>query len=502
MSDKCEKTGIELEFEDIDSKNLWVAVYNRIKTVSNAYDYTLDDAKKSENRTLNRYRDVIPYDHSRITLQRCSNDYINANLVEIEQANRKYILTQGPLENTIAHFWVMVWEQNCKAIVMLNKIIEKNQLKCSQYWPASSSSDLDLPDVNLSVHLDSEVNHSYFVTRHLRVTDKSSQEAPRNVILFHYTTWPDFGVPQSPTALLRFMRAVRQSGALDESSGPPIVHCSAGIGRSGTFILVDCCLKLISDQKVDKVSVQEILLEMRHYRMGLIQTPDQLRFSYQAIIQGIRTDWEAEDDNSLPATPTSELAPLKSTNGLIDSASSSDEEPPTIPPRGASRGPPPDKPLPTPPTTPDDELPPLPPRKDVPDSDSDQGNSNSDDNSVRNRRKRKAEPLPSSPPSSPSDEMSPQNGFGNGGGGDARKRKTEEKAASIAEKVKLMQKKQTDAEDKKKRNGERWAFALRVLTHPYSLMGLVALGGGLYYYALAWAAQGGHARPAGPASGL
>lgn len=96
--------------------------------MSSSYDYTLDDAKKSENRSLNRYRDVIPYDHSRIILQRCSSDYINANLVEIEQANRKYILTQGPLENTIAHFWVMVWEQNCKAIVMLNKIIEKNQV--------------------------------------------------------------------------------------------------------------------------------------------------------------------------------------------------------------------------------------------------------------------------------------------------------------------------------------------------------------------------------------
>ncbi|KAL1457124.1 hypothetical protein WDU94_001785 [Cyamophila willieti] len=436
----------------------------------------MDEAKKSENRTLNRYRDVIPYDYSRITLQRCSNDYINANLVEIEQAHREYILTQGPLENTIAHFWVMVWEQNCKAIVMLNKIIEKNQLKCSQYWPASSSSDLDLPDVNLSVHLESEVNHSYFVTRNLRITDKSSQEAPRIVILFHYTTWPDFGVPQSPTALLRFMRAVRQSGALDESCGPPIVHCSAGIGRSGTFILVDCCLKLISDQKVDKVSVQDILLEMRHYRMGLIQTPDQLRFSYQAIIEGIRTDWEAEDDDNSPllSAVASDPAPGKPTNGLIDSASSSDEEPPAVPPRFASQGPP-RKPLPTPPTTPDDELPPVPPRKDIP---------------------------------GPESEyvkilmllLFHRNGIGMGS--DARKRKTEEKAASIAEKVKVMQKKQTDAEDKKKRSAERWAFAMRVLTHPYSLMGLVALGGGLYYYALAWASQGGHGRPPAPAPGL
>lgn len=104
----------------------------KIRSVSNAYDYTSDDAKKSDNRHLNRYRDVIPFDHSRITLQRCINDYVNANLVEIEQARRKYILTQGPLANTITHFWAMVWEQNCKAIVMLNKLIEKNQV-CTMY---------------------------------------------------------------------------------------------------------------------------------------------------------------------------------------------------------------------------------------------------------------------------------------------------------------------------------------------------------------------------------
>ncbi|KAI5730425.1 hypothetical protein M8J76_013529 [Diaphorina citri] len=425
MSETREKTSIELEFEDIDSKNLWAVVYQRIRTVSNAYDYTLDDAKRSENRHLNRYRDVIPYDHSRIALKRCSNDYINANLVEIEQANRKYILTQGPLPNTIAHFWVMVWEQNCKAIVMLNKIIEKNQLKCSQYWPTSSSSDLEFPDVNLSVHLDSEVNHSYFITRNIRVTDKESSKE-RHVILFHYTTWPDFGVPQSPTALLRFIRAVRKSGALDENMGPPIVHCSAGIGRSGTFILVDCVLKLISDGEINNVSVQEILLEMRHYRMGLIQTPDQLRFSYQAIIEGIHTDWETDDESALPpcSTPVEDSKP---TNGMIESAGSSDDEPPPLPPpRNASL--PPFKPLPS--------LPSLP---------------------VTPTEEDKEVLRPSSPESDVQSDSSLINGNGSTAGvtnNNPRKRKTEEKAERIAEKVKQIKKKQSEAEDKKKKSLE------------------------------------------------
>lgn len=132
----------------------------------------------------------------------------------------------------------------------------------------------------------SEVKASYYTTTTLRLEDLSSGKQ-REVIHFHYTTWPDFGVPQSPTAFLRFLNVVRNSGALDENVGPPVVHCSAGIGRSGTFCLVDSCLVLINDMKLDNIVVKDILMDMRKYRMGLIQTPDQLRFSYLAVIEGI-----------------------------------------------------------------------------------------------------------------------------------------------------------------------------------------------------------------------
>ena len=100
--------------------------------------------------------------------------------------------------------------------------------------------------------------------------------------------WPDFGVPSSPIAFLQFLKQVRDSGVLDEGVGPAIIHCSAGIGRSGTFCLVDCCLVLIDKEGENRVSVQDVLLELRKYRMGLIQTHDQLTFSYQAIIEGMR----------------------------------------------------------------------------------------------------------------------------------------------------------------------------------------------------------------------
>lgn len=238
---------------------------------------------------MNRYRDVNPYDHSRIILHRKDTDYINANLVTLDRANRKYILTQGPLEITVGHFWLMIWEQNTKAILMLNKLIEKKQIKCHMYWPDKIGEQhlINLTDVGLTVeYLKIEEFHHY-VVRTFKLTDSESLKS-REIIQFHYTTWPDFGIPSSPVAFLNFLKQVRESGALDPDVGPPVVHCSAGIGRSGTFCLVDCCLVLIENEGENKVSLQDVLLQLRSYRMGLIQTSDQLLFSYQAIIEGIK----------------------------------------------------------------------------------------------------------------------------------------------------------------------------------------------------------------------
>jgi len=117
-----------------------------------------------------------------------------------------------------------------------------------------------------------------------RLTDLETQQS-REVMQFHYTTWPDFGIPSSPNAFLKFLQQVRDSDCLSRDVGPAVVHCSAGIGRSGTFCLVDCCLVLID--KYGECNVSKVLCELRSYRMGLIQTADQLDFSYQAIIEGI-----------------------------------------------------------------------------------------------------------------------------------------------------------------------------------------------------------------------
>lgn len=238
---------------------------------------------------MNRYQDVNPYDHSRIILHRGNVDYINANLVRMERANRKYILTQGPLPQTVGHFWLMIWEQKCPAILMLNKIIEKRQVKCHQYWPENIGSEyiMAFSDVNLKVEYLKCENFTNFSKRTFRLIDGESNES-REVIQFHYTTWPDFYVPSSPIAFLQFLKKVRDSGALDADAGPTVVHCSAGIGRSGTFCLVDTCLVLVERNGADHINIADLLLELRSSRMGLIQTADQLYFSYQAIIEGIK----------------------------------------------------------------------------------------------------------------------------------------------------------------------------------------------------------------------
>ncbi|XP_005074691.1 tyrosine-protein phosphatase non-receptor type 2 isoform X1 [Mesocricetus auratus] len=273
---------IEREFEELDAQCRWQPLYLEIRNESHDYPHRV--AKFPENRNRNRYRDVSPYDHSRVKLQSTENDYINASLVDIEEAQRSYILTQGPLPNTCCHFWLMVWQQKTRAVVMLNRTVEKESVKCAQYWPTDDREML-FKETGFNVKLLSEDVKSYYTVHLLQLENTNSGET-RTISHFHYTTWPDFGVPESPASFLNFLFKVRESGSLNPEHGPAVIHCSAGIGRSGTFSLVDTCLVLM--EKGEDVNVKQVLLNMRKYRMGLIQTPDQLRFSYMAIIEGAK----------------------------------------------------------------------------------------------------------------------------------------------------------------------------------------------------------------------
>ncbi|CAG0879893.1 unnamed protein product [Cyprideis torosa] len=315
---------IEDQFKKIE-KIGWQAAFHELRRSDVHRDLPTKEAKRSCHRDLNRYRDVSPYDHTRIVLKNCPKNkygYINASHVSVPSANRKYILAQGPLPITIGHFWLMVWQSNSRAVVMLNRVIEKNQIKCSLYWPDgvnnSHKDEVVCEDVKIRVRLLKEEDQNYFVVRTFLLTNEEDKTT-KEVFHFHYTTWPDFGVPESPAAFLAFLDSVRRSGALSPDVGPCVVHCSAGIGRSGTFCLVDSALVLLME-KEQPVNVKELLLEMRKQRMGLIQTYEQLRFSYLAIIQGMK-------DPAFQPPPTPERTVEK-------------ESPPEPPPRSASLSPP------------------------------------------------------------------------------------------------------------------------------------------------------------------
>ncbi|KAK5609036.1 Tyrosine-protein phosphatase non-receptor type 1 [Crenichthys baileyi] len=310
---------MEAEFWEIDENGIWNSVYEEIRQQS--CELPCKVAKFPENKNRNRYRDVSPFDHSRICLELGSNDYINASLITAEEAQRNYILTQGPLPSTCGHFWEMVWEQRTRGVVMLNRVIEKGSIKCAQYWPHREEKDAIFEDTYFKVTLVSEDIKSYYTVRQLELENLSTQQT-REILHFHYTTWPDFGVPESPASFLNFLFKVRESGCLNSEHGPVVVHCSAGIGRSGTFCLVDTCLLLMSLRKdPSSVRIRDVLLEMRRYRMGLIQTADQLRFSYLAVIEGakyikgdtsLQESWKElsnEEDDPPEFTPPPPLPP-------------------------------------------------------------------------------------------------------------------------------------------------------------------------------------------------
>uniref|UniRef100_T1J8T1 protein-tyrosine-phosphatase n=1 Tax=Strigamia maritima TaxID=126957 RepID=T1J8T1_STRMM len=249
---------MEDTFKEIDRLEDWHRLFQQIETESNNYDYNYKHSRKSEN--LNRYQNVLPYSHNRVKLNGSNNyDYINASYVQVPLAHRNYILTQGPLPHTVSHFWQMTWQQNSKAIVMLTNVIEQNRVKCHQYWPLGigENHEMILPDVNLKVELTTEDQRSFCTIRRLKLTHLKKTREMRFVLHFHYTTWLDFDIPAS----------------------------FAGIGQSGVFCLVDSCLVLIEECR-DSVSVDKVLLDMRKCRMGLVTTPEQLRFAYLAIIEG------------------------------------------------------------------------------------------------------------------------------------------------------------------------------------------------------------------------
>lgn len=186
-----------------------------------------------------RYRDVNPYDHSRIVLKRqnTDTDYINANLVKLDRAKRQYILCQGPLEHTVGHFWLMIWEQQSKAILMLNKIVEKKQIKCHPYWPKGEGQKLELHDVGLTVEFLTAENYKNFSKRLFRITDMESSKA-REVIQFHYTQVRMTHFPRNSVMI----QTIVFSGRISVFPARQLRSCNSW----NRFVILECSMRMLA----------------------------------------------------------------------------------------------------------------------------------------------------------------------------------------------------------------------------------------------------------------
>ncbi|XP_020786217.1 tyrosine-protein phosphatase non-receptor type 9 isoform X1 [Boleophthalmus pectinirostris] len=276
------KKGIYQEYEEI-----------RKEPPAGTFDYS----KKLANQIKNRYSDVLCLDHSRVRLsQLCdaddeTSDYINASFMDGYKRRNAYIATQGPLPKTFADFWRMVWEQMVLIIVMTTRVVERGRVKCGQYWPLEEGRTEQhgcflIRNTHIQVFQD-------FKLSHLELYNTQSGER-REVCHYLYVSWPDFGVPKSATAMLDFREHViqRQKTAVQNlgtswngrPEGPPVVvHCSAGIGRTGTFCTLDICLSRLED--IGTVDVCQTVRRMRTQRAFSIQTWDQYYFCYTAVIE-------------------------------------------------------------------------------------------------------------------------------------------------------------------------------------------------------------------------
>ncbi|CDW54867.1 tyrosine protein phosphatase corkscrew [Trichuris trichiura] len=315
--------------------------------------YSRKEGQRPENRPKNRYKNILPFDHTRIVLRNGppdvpGSDYINANLIEVsyqefscmtyvnvqhlflpyfgvgaEDLNnayycgdltfqflslrlicfifffsvlpefeifngvkRSYISTQGCLACTVDDFWEMVWQEESRIIVMATKEIERGKSKCVRYWPEANQPTTTGFRKEIKLTLVAERVNSDFAVRTLCLSKRRNDESweSRFVYHYHFLAWPDHGVPANPGSVVNFLEEINQLETNLPDSKPIIVHCSAGIGRTGTFIAIDLILCLVRKNGLQcTIDIRQTVQMLRSQRSGMVQTEAQYKFVYMAV---------------------------------------------------------------------------------------------------------------------------------------------------------------------------------------------------------------------------
>ncbi|XP_037088770.1 receptor-type tyrosine-protein phosphatase mu-like isoform X2 [Pollicipes pollicipes] len=244
--------------------------------------------RQTVNRGKNRYVNMIAYDESRVVLEKLEgdehSDYINANYVDGYKRPRAYIATQGPRKETVFDFWRMIWQDKVRRIVMLTNLVEDGKRKCDLYWPESEP--LQLPA--MTIRRESE---TIFASYCIRTFSVAVGNNTRTVTQLHYTAWPDHSVPMYPDSLAKFVRAM---DGVSDGQAPTVVHCSAGVGRTGTVILIDAMHQM--GRREQAVDVCSHLAVMRRQRANLCANCQQYELVHQVLVQLL-----AAPDSAVPA---------------------------------------------------------------------------------------------------------------------------------------------------------------------------------------------------------